>query len=151
VSKEGNHRVYRFRRSFHILQGFASITALVLVQTCGPRPLRPEPESVERAAPELIGDFASTLTVISDLSTGLASGLGIRAAPPMNQPNQHHARLRIAVRGQGQDSAQRSDVPRDATRPRQTSVHRPADAPAYGRTRCSRSGATLSKQERPLI
>jgi len=98
VSKEGNHRVYRFRRSFHILQGFASITALVLVQTCGPRPLRPEPESVERAAPELIGDFTSTLTVISDLSTGLASGLGIRAAPPMNQPNQHHARLRIAGR-----------------------------------------------------
>jgi hypothetical protein len=54
ASKEGNHRVYRFRRGRHFAYAFTLISVAVMGTAHGAGPLRAEPESLERAAPELI-------------------------------------------------------------------------------------------------
>src|SRR5262245_22701892 len=52
-SKEGNHRVRRFRELRHFCV-FAVISVAVMGAARGPGPLRAEPGSLKRAAPELI-------------------------------------------------------------------------------------------------
>src|SRR6188472_4011671 len=54
ASKQESHRVDRFRRSGQWAVVFALISVSVIGAARGSEPLRPEPQSLERAAPELI-------------------------------------------------------------------------------------------------
>jgi hypothetical protein len=54
AGKKGNHRVHQFRQLRHFACVFAVIAVVVMGTAHAAGPLRAEPESLERAAPELI-------------------------------------------------------------------------------------------------
>ena len=70
AGKKGNYRVHQFRQLRHFACVFAVIAVAVMGTAHAAEPLRAEPESLERAAPELIERLRADPTIISASSAG---------------------------------------------------------------------------------